>query len=86
MDENTTFCRILLFTLAREDLKSLGLGVFKDSQLWAHPADRRGRRWVEFWGPDNFYHADYYSNAYEGRYEGWEAYLQQREGEGRNRG
>ena len=82
MDDNTIFCRIMLHTIAREDLKPLGLRGFKDSEIWARPADRNGRRWVEFWGPDNFYHADYYSNAYEGRYEGWAAYLRNRGVEG----
>jgi len=92
MDDNVIFCRMMMFSMAREELKPLGLGVFKDSQVWARPKDRRGKQWCEFWGPEidgydgnpgaTFYHSGCYSNAYEARSEGWTAYLKEIGAEG----
>jgi hypothetical protein len=70
-DINIDFCRTLLAQI-KPDLKRAKRKMFKDAWVYHFRRDH----W-EFHGPDNFYWNGSAGNAYEARYKGWMAWLEQ---------
>jgi len=72
MNENITFCRMLL-TLIGPEVKAAGYRVNKDAWIY-HYTMFRGH--YEFHGPDGYFDGSIVaSNAYEARYIGWMRFL-----------
>lgn len=75
MDINISFSRALLARII-PDVKDKGMRVNKDAWVWC-----AGRDHWEFHGPNNFYWHGSADNAYEARYKGWFAWLENSNGE-----
>ena len=74
MNIDTAFCRALLRKVI-PDVKAAGMRVNKDAWVWC-----AGRDHWEFHGPDKFYWHGSAGNAYEARYKGWSAWLENPKG------
>jgi hypothetical protein len=73
-DIDIIFCRRLLAQII-PDVKMAGKLVNKDAWVW-----NNGRDCWEFHGPDDFYWYGTACNAYEARYKGWSAWLENPKG------
>jgi hypothetical protein len=71
---DVAFCRVLLAQIV-PDVHKKGKRVNKDAWVWLVGHDQ----W-EFHGPDNFYWHGSAGNAYEARYKGWSAWLENPQG------
>jgi hypothetical protein len=71
---NTMFTRTLLSTIV-PTVREAGKSPMKDGWVW-----NAGRDHWEFHGPDNFYWHGNAGDAYEARYKGWSAWLENPKG------
>jgi hypothetical protein len=74
MSIDVSFCRALLAQII-PDVKASGKRVVKDAWVWC-----AGRDHWEFHGPDGFFWHGNASNAYDARYKGWSAWLENPKG------